>query len=78
MKQKFYEAANSSEYGGFVRGSSEGEWVLASNPKAFKSYLENIGFEVVKCEETAYSTAIAETACGLRIAYNGHCSNIAK
>lgn len=56
--------------------NTNGEWCLASNPKDFKRFIENKGFEVVKCVETPYSTAIATTKDGYEFAYNGYCTKI--
>ena len=61
-----------AELGGYV--NTDGEWCSATTPEKFKKFLEGIGFEVISCKETKYSTAIAITADGYRIAYNGHVS----
>ena len=60
--------------GGFV--NTDGEWCSCTTPAKFKAYLERLGFEVVKCYATDFSTAIAETADGYQLAYNGHCRKI--
>lgn len=57
--------------GSFV--NTDGEWCSCKTPAMFKAYLEGLGFEVVKCYATNFSSAIAETADGYQIAYNGHC-----
>lgn len=68
------EVIKTAANGGFV--NTDGAWCMASNPAKFRAYLEHIGFEVVECKETRNSTAIAITADGIRICYNGYCSNI--
>ena len=58
--------------GGFV--STDGEWCRCTTPAKFKVYLEKLGFVVTACYATDFSTAIAETADGYKLAYNGHCA----
>lgn len=58
--------------GSFV--STDGEWCTCTTPAKFRAYLEKLGFQVVKCESTSFSTAIAQTADGYVIAYNGSCT----
>lgn len=75
-KEKIIQAAEAvsllyGRIGSFV--CTDGEWSSCSNPAKFKEYLERMGFEVVKCYATSFSSAIAETADGYQIAYNGHC-----
>ena len=70
-KQKMIKIA---EKGGFA--NTNGEWCLATSPKEFKKFIESKGFKVVKCVETAYSTAIATTEDGYQFAYNGYCTKI--
>ena len=71
-KEKIIEAAN-LEHGGFV--NTDGAWCSTNNEYEFKRFLESaFGFEVVECKETKYSTAVATTACGLQIAWNGYCN----
>ena len=71
-KQKIIEAATRREYGGFV--NTDGEWCMTRNPEEFKAFLEDeFGFEVVECKEAPGSTAIAVTADGYVIAWNGYC-----
>lgn len=61
--------------GDFV--NTDGKWCLCQNPAEFKEFLENeFGFKVVRCYETATSTAIAETEDGYKIAYNGFCTKM--
>lgn len=72
-KEEIVRIANEGLYGGFI--NTAGAWCMASTPKQFKEMLERFfGFEVIECKETKYSTAIAVTRCGLKIAYNGHVS----
>lgn len=79
-KEKIIEAANRkslySDYtGDFVY--TDGAWCMTRTPGQFKEFLEKaFGFEVIECKATTYSTAIATTACGLRIAWNGFCSRV--
>lgn len=71
-KQKIIEAATRREYGGFV--NTDGKWCMIRNPEEFKAFLEDeFGFEVVECKEAPGSTAIAVTADGYVIAWNGYC-----
>lgn len=73
-KEKIIEAA-SKAYGGFV--NIDGAWRMTETPGQFKTFLENtFGFEVIECKATTYCTAIATTACGLSIAWNGYCSRL--
>lgn len=75
MKREIIKAANESMYGmygNFVDRDSK--WISAETPEKFKSYLESIGFEVTNCYATNESKAIAETADGYIIAYNGFCT----
>lgn len=65
-------ATANERYGGFV--NTDGEWSMASNPTAFKKMLEGLGFTVVECKETSNSTAVATTADGYRITWNGYCT----
>lgn len=78
-REKIIEVANRvspmfGSVGGFV--NTDGEWCTCTTPEKFKAYLERLGFKVVKCYATAYSTAIAETSDGYKLAYNGNCSII--
>lgn len=74
-KETIIETANQSEIGGFV--NTDGDWCMTRTPEQFKEMLESyFGFEVIECKETAHSTAIATTKCGLLIAWNGHCRTI--
>ena len=57
--------------GSFV--NTDGEWCTCTTPAKFKTYLERLGFTVVRCYSTSFSTAIAETEDGYMIAYNGNC-----
>lgn len=79
-KEKIIEAANhKSPYADFPGAyvNTDGEWCMTETPEQFKAFLEKTyGFEVVECKATAYSTAVATTACGLSIAWNGFCSRI--
>lgn len=73
-KEKIIAAA-SKQYGGFV--DTAGAWCMASTPEQFRAFLENqFGFEIIECKATKYSTAVAITADGLSIAWNGHCSHL--
>lgn len=65
----------SGRIGGFV--NTDGEWCGCTTPEKFRAYLERLGFTVVKCYATAFSNAIAETAEGYQMAYNGHCRKVA-
>ena len=68
--EKIIEKANG---GGFV--CTDGAWCMTRTPEEFKNMLEHFfGFQVVQCNKTKYSTAVAITKCGLKIAWNGHCS----
>lgn len=58
--------------GSFV--NTDGNWILSNTPEKFRAYLENMGFNVINCYETRFSTAIAETIDGYVIAYNGNCT----
>lgn len=62
--------------GGFV--NTDGEWCSCTTPAKFKAYLERLGFKVVKCYATRFSSAIAETADGYELAYNGYCRLIVR
>lgn len=65
----------SKEHGGFV--DTDGAWCMTSSPEQFKTFLENtFGFEVLECKSTNYSTAVAFTADGLQIAWNGYCKQL--
>ena len=78
-KEEIISTANKIGYGGFTGGyvRIDGAWGMTDNPKEFKEMLEHFfGFEVIECRETMYSTAVATTKCGLRIAWNGHCKAI--
>lgn len=71
-KDKIIKAANRTTEGGFV--NTDGAWCMTRNPEEFKSMLEYFfGFNVIECIKTKYSTAVATTECGLKIAWNGHC-----
>lgn len=64
--------AAAKEYGEFV--NTDGAWCMTRTPEQFKNFLENkFGFEVIECKATTYSTAVAITADGLRIVWNGYC-----
>lgn len=76
-KEKIIAAAEEvsprfGKVGGFV--SLDADWCASNTPKKFKAYLERFGFVVTACYATDFSTAIAETADGYKLAYNGHCS----
>lgn len=79
-KEKIIEAANrksiySDHTGDFV--NTDGEWCMTRTPEQFKAFLEEaFGFEVIECKPTNNSTAIATTADGLQIAWNGFCRKI--
>lgn len=71
-RQKIIEVATRTEHGGFV--NTDGEWCMTRTPEQFKAFLESeFWFEVVECKATAGSTAIAVTADGYVIAWNGYC-----
>lgn len=68
-KEKIIDKA---KLGGFV--NTDGAWCSTTNTEDFKEMLEYFfGFEITSCKETAYSTAVATTKCGLSIAWNGYC-----
>lgn len=68
-KQKIIEAANR---GDFV--NTDGNWCMTRTPEEFKTFLEKeFGFEVVECKSIAGCTAIAVTADGYVIGWNGYC-----
>lgn len=69
-KEKVTEAANRA-HGGFV--NTDGDWCMTRTPSEFRGFLAKLGFEVTECKETAESTAIAITAEGYKIAWNGYC-----
>lgn len=70
-KEQIINAA-SKPYGEFV--NTDGKWCMTRTPEQFKAFLENtFGFEVVECKSTNNSTAVAITADGLSIAWNGYC-----
>lgn len=78
-KEKIIKTAESvspmfGRVGGFI--NTDGEWCRSTTPEKFKAYLESLGFTVVKCYATSYSSAIAETIDGYKLAYNGHCGKI--
>ena len=79
-KEQITEAANhksiySDHPGSFVY--TDGEWCMTRNPAEFKAFLERrFGFSVIECKSTKYSTAVATTACGLEIAWNGFCRKL--
>lgn len=78
-KEKIIEAANrKSPYwdrtGGFA--NTDGEWCMTSTPEQFKEFLEGAGFVVIECRAAGGATAIATTACGLQIAWNGFCHRV--
>ena len=71
-RQNIIEAATRDQMGHFV--NTDGKWCMTRNPGEFKAFLEDeFGFEVVECKATAGSTAIAVTADGYVIAWNGYC-----
>ena len=75
-REKIMETANYvspifGRIGGYV--NTDGKWSECNTTEKFKAYLESLGFLVIKCYSTSYSSAIAETADGYRIAYNGNC-----
>lgn len=71
-KEEIIETAK-QQHGGFV--NTDGDWCGTRTPKQFKEMLEkNFGFKVIECYETDYSTAIAITQEGIKIAWNGYCS----
>lgn len=76
-KEKIIEAANrKSPYSGCTGGfvNTDGEWCMTRTPEQFREFLERVfGFMVTECKATCGSTAIATTACGLQIAWNGFC-----
>lgn len=70
-KEQIIEAAT-KEHGGFV--NTDGAWCRTRTPGQFRAFLESeYGFEVIECKATNFSTAVAITADGLRIAWNGYC-----
>lgn len=70
-KEKIIDVANRCN-GGFI--NTDGAWCMTGTPKQFSEMLEHFfGFNVIECKETATSTAIAKTECGLEIAWNGYC-----
>lgn len=73
-REKIIERAKEGGmYGGFV--CTDGAWCMTRTTQEFKEMLEHFfGFKIVQCKETKYSTAIAITECGLKIAWNGNCS----
>lgn len=79
-RERIVEAANRKPAygdapGGFV--NTDGDWCATRTPEEFKAFLENnFGFEVTDCRSTAGSAAVATTACGLRIAWNGYCRKL--
>lgn len=76
-KDQVIAAANRKSYcgtGGYV--NTDGEWCTCTTPEKFRGFLERLGFEVTHCYSTSFSTAIAETADGYKIAYNGHCKKM--
>ena len=78
-KEQIIEAANRKSIFGGIGGyvNIDGEWCSTRTPAQFKKFLEETyGFTIISCKETNYSTAIAQTACGLEIAWNGHCRKI--
>lgn len=71
-KNKIIEAAT-AQFGNFV--DTDGAWCMTRTPAEFKEFLEKeFGFDIVECRETAGSTAVAKTAEGIKISWNGHCS----
>ena len=73
-KEKIINTA-SKEHGGFV--NTDGAWCMTRTPAQFKAFLENaFGFEVTECKTEKNSTAVAITADGLQIAWNGYCKKI--
>ena len=78
-RQKIVEAANRIGWGGHRGGfvNTDGDWCLTRTPQEFKAFLEQaFGFKVVACKATAESTAIAVTADGYKIAWNGYCRTL--
>lgn len=78
-REKIIQAAETvspmfGRVGSFV--NTDGEWCSCTTTEKFRAYLESLGFEVVKCYATDFSTAIAETVDGYKLAYNGHCGLI--
>lgn len=73
-KEEIIEKANNGGMrGGFV--NTDGAWCATENAEEFKEMLEHFfGFEIALCKETKYSTAVAITKCGLKIAWDGNCS----
>lgn len=73
-KEKIINTA-SETHGGFV--NTDGEWSMTSTPEQFKAFLEkSFGFVVTKCKSSNTSTAVAFTADGLQIAWNGYCKKM--
>lgn len=60
--------------GAFIKHRRPLEWLQADSPRRFKAYLEGLGFTVTRCEATPVSTAVAWTAEGIRISFNGYCT----
>lgn len=79
-KEQIIEAANRFSKtwgikGGYV--NTDGAWCSTRNPEQFKKFLEETyGFTVIRCTSTDHCTALAVTACGLEIAWNGYCRKI--
>lgn len=72
-KERIIAAANRSSYGGYV--DTDGAWCQTRNAEEFKAFLEKaFAFSVTACRATVTSTAVATTADGYRISWNGHCS----
>ena len=76
-KETIIKAANYvspiyGKIGSFVDPDSD--WLSSNTPDKFRSYLENMGFNVINCYETRFSSAIAEAVDGYVIAYNGNCT----
>ena len=74
MRDTIIRTANQREIGGFV--STDGAWCCTRNPQEFREFLEGLGFEVKTCVATKNSTAVATTADGYKITWNGYCKKI--
>lgn len=72
-REQIIAAANRG--GAFV--NTDGEWCATRTPAEFAEFLEReYGFDVVECHATGNSTAIAVTACGMQIVWNGFCRRV--
>lgn len=78
MREKMIQAAetmcNNTPTGAFI--CPDGDWCATRTPEEFKAFIEQQGFEVLECERTKESTAVAITKDGYRFAWNGYCSKV--